>query len=52
MTTSAAAMRQAGADFLAAINGAGRDALLYHPGDRFDEAASVQSEFFRSQLDA
>lgn len=30
----------------------GHFGLLYHPGDRFDEAASVQSSFLRSQLDA
>ena len=30
----------------------GHFGLLYHPGDRFDGAASVQREFFRSQLDA
>jgi len=30
----------------------GHFGLLYHPGDRFDEAVSVQSEFFRAQLDA
>jgi hypothetical protein len=28
----------------------GHFGLLYHPGQRFDEAASVQSEFLRTQL--
>ncbi|MFH0982747.1 MAG: hypothetical protein V2A79_14580 [Planctomycetota bacterium] len=30
----------------------GHFGLLYHPGDRFDEATNVQVEFLRSQLDA
>ena len=30
----------------------GRFGLLYHPGDRFDEATDAQVEFLRSQLDA
>lgn len=30
----------------------GHFGLLYHPGDRFDEAARVQSEFLRAQLDS
>ena len=30
----------------------GHFGLLYHPGERFDEAASVQAQFLREQLDA
>lgn len=30
----------------------GHFGLLYHPGDRFEEAANVQAEFLRSQLEA
>ncbi|HTO48696.1 MAG TPA: CocE/NonD family hydrolase [Burkholderiales bacterium] len=29
----------------------GHFGLLYHPGERFDEAASVQAQFLREQLD-